>query len=45
MENGKTKTIITAALLAALTTVATMIIKIPTPTQIAMSAMLNTGKS
>lgn len=33
MANGKTKTIITAALLAALTTVATMIIKIPTPTQ------------
>ena len=33
MANHKTKTIITAALLAALTTVATMIIKIPTPTQ------------
>lgn len=33
MANHKTRTIITAALLAALTTVATMIIKIPTPTQ------------
>lgn len=33
MTNHKTKTIIIAALLAALTTVATMIIKIPTPTQ------------
>ena len=33
MTNCKTKTIIIAALLAALTTVATMIIKIPTPTQ------------
>lgn len=33
MTNHKTKTIIIAALLVALTTVATMVIKIPTPTQ------------
>ena len=32
MATHKTKTIITAALLAALTTVATMVIRIPTPT-------------
>ena len=32
MKSKKTRTIILAALLAALTTVATMIIRIPTPT-------------
>ena len=32
MKQGQTRTVILAALLAAFTTVATMIIKIPTPT-------------
>lgn len=32
MQNPKTRTIVTAALLAALTTAATMVIRIPTPT-------------
>lgn len=33
MANNRTRTVVTAALLAALTTAATMVIKIPTPTQ------------